>query len=361
MRLAALAVLALAMGCSKQAELNYKHCLKLRVGMTKADMVKVMGEPETTIPYVEGKSLEYLKGRTAYEWSNPASMPGSDHVSLDDASGKIESIRCSNAEITASVFIEPPAPSTATAVATSTAPAAAAKTAAAPAQEPPALSLKVAFDAYKKKDFVNAMRIASPYAQNGDPEAQFLAGLIFLNGAAAGHEKDGMNVAQMWLYKASRQKHAEAQAIYTANLMANNGPSTTIVDEAKAAAATGNPAGLRLLADVYLKGEYQDVVPKDEDEGEKWLLKAAQAGDPTGQLELAHRMKDKKDLVEAYHWALLASRHPVTDKFSDPEHSLSSSWTGGEKEDVAKLIMELRATMKPAQIKEAEGLAASAK
>lgn len=358
MRLAALALLALAAGCSKKAELNYKHCLKLRVGMTKADMVKIMGEPETTIPYVEGKSLEYLKGRTAYEWSNPASMPSGNHVSVDDASGKIESIRCDNAEITASVFVEPPAPSTATAVAASSAPAKPA--AAAPAEEPPALSLKVAFDAYQKKDFVNAMRIASPYAQNGDPEAQFLAGLIFMNGAAPGHEKDGMNVAQMWLYKASRQKHAEAQAIYTANLMANNGPSTTIVDEAKTAAATGNPAGLRLLAEVYLKGEYQDVAPKDEDEGEKWLLKAAQAGDPTGQLELARRMKDKKDLVEAYHWALLAAKHPVTDKFTDPEHSLSSSWTQGQKEDDAKLIQELRSVMKPDQVKEAQSRAAAA-
>jgi TPR repeat protein len=352
MRIAALAALLLAAGCSKQAELNYKHCLKLRVGMTKAEMVKVMGEPETTLPYVEGKSLAYLKGRTAYEWSNPASMPGGDHVSLDDASGKIESIRCSNAEITASVFVEPPAPSTAAAAPPSSAPAAA-KTAASPAQEPPALSLKVAFDAYKKKDFVDAMRIASPYAQNGDPDAQFLAGLIFLNGAAPGHEKDGLNVAQMWLYKASRQKHAEAQAIYTANLMANNGPSPTIVEEAKTAAATGNPAGLRLLADVYLKGQYQDVAPQDEEEGRKWLLKAAQAGDPTGQLELARRSRDKKDLVESYLWALRASKHAVTDKFADPEHSLSSSWTQAQKDDAAKLIMELRSVMKPAQIKEA--------
>ncbi|HXS99299.1 MAG TPA: tetratricopeptide repeat protein [Elusimicrobiota bacterium] len=359
MKLAALFAAALLTGCSRQAELNYKHCLKLRVGMTKADMVKVMGEPETTIPFVEGKSLDYLKGRTAYEWSNPASMPGGDHVSLDDASGKIESIRCSNAEITAAVFVEPPAPSTATAVAPSTAPAAPA--AAAPsAPAAPAPSLAAAFAAYRKKDFVNAMKIAGPFAQNGDPDAQFLAGLIFLNGAAAGHEKDGLNVAQMWLYKASRQKHAEAQAVYTANLMASNGPSTTIIDEAKTAAATGNSAGLRLLAKVYLSGDYADVTPKDEDEGEKWLLKAAQAGDPTGQLDLAHRMKDKKDLVESYHWALLASRHPVTDKFTDPEHSLSSSWTQAQKDDAAKLIMELRAGMKPAQIEEAQTRATAA-
>ena len=111
--LALLASAALCAGCSRQAEANYKHCLKLRVGMTKGDMVQIMGAPEETIPYVEGKSLPYLKGRTAYEWSNPATMPGGDHVSLDEASGKIQSIRCSNSEITAALFIEPPAPSTA--------------------------------------------------------------------------------------------------------------------------------------------------------------------------------------------------------------------------------------------------------
>ena len=109
-RRAALDLLALAAGCSRQAELNYRHCLQLRLGMSKEDMLGIMGPPETTIPYVAGKSLDYLKGRTAYEWPNPATMPSGDHVGTDDASGKIESIRCSGAEITSPVFIPPSAP-----------------------------------------------------------------------------------------------------------------------------------------------------------------------------------------------------------------------------------------------------------
>ena len=114
-RAAAFVVLAaLVAGCSKKAEANYKHCLKLRVGMTQDELLKAMGAPDETLPYVEGKSLDYLKGRTAYEWSNPATMPGPDHVSVDDASGKVASIRCSNVEITAPMFVEPPAPSTTT-------------------------------------------------------------------------------------------------------------------------------------------------------------------------------------------------------------------------------------------------------
>ncbi len=123
---AAGAALTAAAGCGRRLAANYKHCLKLRVGMTREDMRKIMGEPEETIPFVEGKSLDYLRGRTAYEWSNPATMPGPDHVSVEDATGKIASIRCSNAEISASVFIEPPEPSTAAAVSPSSAAAAAA-------------------------------------------------------------------------------------------------------------------------------------------------------------------------------------------------------------------------------------------
>jgi len=119
-RRAAALVLAVlgASACSRRAALNYKHCLRLRVGMTRDEVFKIMGQPEETMPYVEGQSLAYLKGRTAYEWSNPATMPGPDHVSVDDASGTVESIRCSNAEISAAVF-----PDTASGPAVSTAPA----------------------------------------------------------------------------------------------------------------------------------------------------------------------------------------------------------------------------------------------
>ena len=115
-RLALLAVLPLAAsGCSRRAAANYRHCLRLRVGMTKEQLLQIMGEPETTQPYVEGQTLEYLKGRTAYEWSNPATMPEPDHVSVEDASGRVMSVRCSDVEIAAQVYAEPPAPSTAAA------------------------------------------------------------------------------------------------------------------------------------------------------------------------------------------------------------------------------------------------------
>lgn len=101
-------------GCSRQPALNYRHCLKLRIGMTREQVFAAMGPPEESFPYVEGKSLPHLKGRTAYEWSTPATMPAPNRVSVDDASGLAESIRCSDSVVTTAVYVEPPEPAVST-------------------------------------------------------------------------------------------------------------------------------------------------------------------------------------------------------------------------------------------------------
>ena len=121
-------------GCSKKMADNYRHCLKLRVGMSRDNLLKFMGPPDETIPYVEGKSLPYLKGRTAYEWSNVATMSGPNHVSLDDKTGEVESIRCADVAVTAPVFIEPTISTSAASQAPAVPAAAPASETAAPAQ-----------------------------------------------------------------------------------------------------------------------------------------------------------------------------------------------------------------------------------
>ncbi len=124
MRRAAAVLFLLAAGaCSRREQANYRHCLRLRIGMTREEALKIMGPPDETLPYVEGKTLAYLKGRTAYEWSNPAAMPGPDHVSVEDATALVETIRCSGVDLQAQVFVPPPDLSTGTA-SSSTAPAA---------------------------------------------------------------------------------------------------------------------------------------------------------------------------------------------------------------------------------------------
>jgi hypothetical protein len=107
MRRSVLAGLLLVAGCSRQPSRNYRNCLKLLVGMTREQVLAVMGPPDEILPYVEGKSLPHLKGRTAHEWRTPATMPAPNRVSFDDTSGKAASIRCGDAAITAAVFVEP--------------------------------------------------------------------------------------------------------------------------------------------------------------------------------------------------------------------------------------------------------------
>jgi hypothetical protein len=101
-----LACLLLA-ACSKKKEANYKNCLKLRLGMSREQLLALMGPPDSTAPYVEGKSLPHLKGRTAYEWDNVSRFPGPNHVSVEEATGRVLSVRCSEVVISAEVYAEP--------------------------------------------------------------------------------------------------------------------------------------------------------------------------------------------------------------------------------------------------------------
>jgi hypothetical protein len=107
--LPALALGLAACGGGKTAR-NYKKCLKLRVGMSGFQVEEIMGKPDETFPYVEGKSLPHMKGKTAFEWANPASMSAPNRVTLSEESGVVESIRCGDTVVTATVFVEPPAP-----------------------------------------------------------------------------------------------------------------------------------------------------------------------------------------------------------------------------------------------------------
>ncbi|MFI5347118.1 MAG: tetratricopeptide repeat protein [Elusimicrobiota bacterium] len=352
---AALALLLLAAACSKREAANYKHCLKLRVGMSKADMIKIMGEPEETAPYVEGKSLPYLKGRTAYEWTNPATMPGPDHVSFSDDTGKIESIRCSNAEITASVYVEPPAPSTATvAVSTPAAPAAAVSTA--PAA--PAPDFSAALAAYRKKELTLAYKIARPMADADNTDAQMLMGLLYSDELARGAGKESVNEAQKWFYRASRKKNCEAAYAYAALIEEGGASPEKVVEEFAFAAEMKCPAA-ELRQGLMLIDGYKESVAKDSDEGEKLLLEAAQGGSPQAQMILAERSQSVgKDPVEAYRWALAASTHPVVSKYDDPLHAYSNVWRAEDQAEARAKVKALAALMTPAQISDAKKRAA---
>lgn len=352
-RLLLLAVLfPAAAGCGRRLEANYKHCLKLRVGMTREDMRKVMGPPDETIPFVEGKSLEHLRGRTAYEWSNPASMPGPDHVSVEDATGKIASIRCSNVDISASVFIEPPAPSTAAASAPVV--ATASGTAA-----PPAGGLDDALAAYRAKDLPKALKIVNPLAGAGNADAQLLLAMIFLTADQVGLRANPAEAARLF-YQSGRQKNCEAAALYVTTLDPRKAGNVFLAEN-EYAASLGCPAAKRLRADLLLDG-FEDLAAADPAQGMTLLREAAADGSPAAQADLGARLqREGKDPVEAYRWTLLASRHPLVAAFDDPLHSLTNGWKDADRDKAAEALRALKKTLSPAQVAEAEKRAGPAK
>jgi hypothetical protein len=343
MRRALLAVLLLAAACSRKAQQNYKHCLKLRVGMTREQMLQVMGPPEDTIPYVEGKSLAYLKGRTAYEWSNPASMPGPDHVSFSEVEGKIESIRCSNAEITASVYVEPPAPSTA-AAAVSTAPAAAVPAAAVAVSTEP-MDFPAALAAYRAKDLKRAFVVARPLADADQADAQLLMGLLYSDERATGPE--AANEALKWFYRAGRKKNGEAAYGYAMLIEKSNTSPAKVAEEYQLASDLECPAGQLRRGQMLLDG-WKDVVEKDPAEGEKLIRAAAQAGSPKAQMVLSAREEAAKNPAEALRWAQAAAKHPVVDKYQDPLHAFSADWSADDQAQAEAKVKSLGAKPKRA-------------
>jgi hypothetical protein len=344
-RFAVLAAALAAAACSRKAALNYKHCLKLRVGMTKTQMLELMGAPDETSPYVEGKSLPYLKGRTAFEWNNPATMPGPDHVSFSEDTGKIESIRCSNAEITAAVYVEPPAPavSTAAAVARSTAPAAvpmAVAISSAPSD------LNAALAAYGKKNLTEAFRITRPLAVAENADAQLLLGLIYSDEQV--HGPEAAAEAQKWFYRASRKKNAEAAYAYADSIEHGGAAAVNVATEYSAAADMRCPAAEARQGLLLMEG-YKDVVAKDPEEGLKMLARAADDGSARAALELSDRLLAAKDPVEAYRRALAASKHPVVTKYEDPLHAFSNAWSAEDAAAAKGRLKTLEIQLTPAQ------------
>jgi TPR repeat protein len=126
--------------------------------------------------------------------------------------------------------------------------------------------------ATRNGDYATALRMLTPFADAGDPEAEFLVGLLYANGR--GVPMDFARAAD-WYRLAAEQGYPPAQ---------NN------------------------LGVLYLNG---DGVPHEHAEAFKWFSLAATRGLPLAQSNLAGLYEEgdgtPKDLVQAYKWASLAA------------------------------------------------------
>lgn len=163
-------------------------------------------------------------------------------------------------------------------------------------------SLMQAVQAFKRRDFDTALRLATPLALNGDPTAETLLGDMFVNGQGVPQD---FAEALRWYRKAADQGHAEGEfrvgAIYSDGL----------------------------------------TVQQDQVEAVRWFRMAAVQGHPQAQLALGVKYElgqgVQQDYVAAHMWFALAAA----------QGNQLAVWT---RDDIA-------AQMTPAQIAQAQKMA----
>jgi hypothetical protein len=126
-------------------------------------------------------------------------------------------------------------------------------------------------------DYATAVRLLTPAAQQGNPEAQNALGVLYSEGWGV---RQDYTEAVAWLRKAAEQGHAKGQ--YNYGRMFDNGHGVTR-DESQAvawyrkSAEQGYPLGQSILGAIYATGS---GVPQSFAEALKWYRLAGEQGEP---------------------------------------------------------------------------------
>lgn len=146
-----------------------------------------------------------------------------------------------------------------------------------------------AMEALRSNDPKTAITLLRQSARGGNPDAQYLLGLMYERGW--GVEPD-IKAAVKWLNKAAVQGQAEAQYMLGILCMLGNGvqqDTLQAINWFSKAAEQGLVESETAIGIVYLQGK---GVKKDETKALEWLTKAAENGDPLAQYYLGSMYKD---------------------------------------------------------------------
>lgn len=130
--------------------------------------------------------------------------------------------------------------------------------------------------AYKKGDYVTALREFIPLAEKGDRVAQFLVGNIYKEGH--GVPKD-INIALAWFLKSANQGHSMGQ-MFAADILLKQENYVAASPWEKKLAEQGFPNCMYTLGKMYELGR---GVPKDVETGVRWIKASAEKGFVTAQ------------------------------------------------------------------------------
>ena len=165
-----------------------------------------------------------------------------------------------------------------------------------------------AWKAIQKGDYRTALAELDPLAAKGDPNAQFLLGMLY--DAGHGVPQDQARAASLYR-KAAEQKHLPAQLFLGILYYSGQGVTKDPAEAARwfrGAAEGGNAEAQFYLGSLYATGS---GVTQDDSAAILWFGKAAaqQHTRAMGMLATAlfSRHRGDQDLVDAYAWSHLAA------------------------------------------------------
>ncbi len=175
-----------------------------------------------------------------------------------------------------------------------------------------AATVDAAYTAMKRGDFENALSDLKPLAAKGDPDAEFLLGMLYDSGKGVAQDQA---TAASWYRKAAEQKHLFAQVYLGSLYYSGQGVKQNYGEAARwfrGPAAAGNDQAQFYLGSMYANGA---GVGKDGSESIRWLTKSAQQRNARAMGLLATELfsrsqgRDERDLIDAYVWSHLAAEY----------------------------------------------------
>ncbi len=165
-----------------------------------------------------------------------------------------------------------------------------------------------AADANARGDYLKALRLIRPLANDGDAVAQFNLGLMYMTGH--GVQQDDA-AAALWFRKAAEQGYAFAQSNLGVMYRDGRGVPQNYLDAVmwfRKAADQGDAVAQYCLGQQYANGA---GVPQDFAEAVIWFQKAAEQGHPVAMLRLGVMYAEGRgvpqDYVRAHMWFNLSA------------------------------------------------------
>ena len=183
-----------------------------------------------------------------------------------------------------------------------------------------AQSVRAGIDAWQKGDATSAVAIWKPLAEKGDPDAAFNVGQAYRLGKGV---KLDLAQAQIWLERAARKGHVDAQATLGL-LLFQNGNRVSAMRWLKGAARAGEPRAMLVVGTALYNG---DGVDRDPVTAYAYVSRAAAQGLGPAKATLADldaaMSIDQRERGVALAEQMMATKKPASKSGANQEKKLA--------------------------------------